>query len=345
MFDHLLRLARRLSDELLAPSAADVDALGRFPPDHLDRLASSGIYGLAGPPAAGGLGADRETGNRVVEELARGCLSTTFVWLQHHGVLRSVAAAVADGKEEHSALLAGLCSGRVRAGVAVGGIRPGVAPLRVRQTGAGWELEGSVPWVTGWGLVDVLHVAARDSAGGVTWLLIEVPRGDSPVLGGESIRAQHVALSAVRASRTVTLDLCGHLVPGEAVTARTTYAAWEAADRIGLRGNGSLALGLAARCAALHRDGVSAPLAARIDQVRADLDAADKASHPQLLAQARAAASLLAWTAAGSLVVDGGSRSTSAGSEADRAVREAAFLLVFATRPSIREVLAESLSC
>ena len=345
MSDQLLQLGRRVSDELLAPAASEVDALGRFPRGHIDRLASTGLYGLAGPAKAGGLGADRETGDRVLEDLARGCLSTTFVWLQHHGVLRSVAAAVADGRDQYASLLAGLCSGQRRAGIAVGGVRPGAAPLRVHATRSGWELDGTVPWVTGWGLIDVLHVAAVDPAGDVVWLLIDVPRADSSPAGrGESIETQQVALMAVRASQTVVLTFRGHAVPADAMTSRTTYAEWQAADRVGLRGNGSLALGLTARCAALHRDGVGGSLPERVGRARADLDAANAARDPQLLAQSRAAATLLAWNAAASLMVDAGSRSTQAGSEADRAVREAAFLLVFGTRPTIREALVASLA-
>lgn len=344
MSDRLLQLARRMSDELLAPRAAEVDARGRFPVDHLDQLAASGLYGLSGPASAGGLGADRETSNRVVEELARGCLSTTLVWLQHQGVLRAVAASVAAGRKDHGPLLAGLCTGRVRAGVAVGGVRPGAVQLRARSTRAGWVLDGAVPWVTGWNLIDVLHVAARDSAGDVVWFLLDVPRTDEPLGEGvASMRARPISLTAARASRTVTLDLLAQPAQEEKFVSRTTYAQWQAADRTGLRGNGSLALGLAARCAKLHRDEVGGRLGDRINQARTDLDSADASADPLLLAQSRAGAALLTWTAAASLVVDAGSRSTLTGSEADRAAREAAFLLVFATRPAIRESLTESL--
>lgn len=344
MSDHLLQLGRRISDDLLAPAAADVDVHGRFPADHLDRLAASGLYGLAGPVSSGGLGADRETSNRVVEELARGCLSTTFVWLQHLGVLRALAAAAAAGGQHLGPLLTSLCSGRVRAGVAVGGVRPGSAPLRARPSGTGWVLDGSVPWVTGWGLIDVLHVAALDEAGDVVWFLVDVPRTGSAVSGATtSMSAQLLPLTAVQASRTVTLQLRAHPVRAEALTSRTTYAEWQAADLTGLRGNGSLALGLAARCAHQHREGVPRPLAERIDLTRAALDKADAVADPTLLAQARAGAALLAWTAAASLVVDAGSRSVLTGCAPDRATREAAFLLVFATRPAIRESLAAGL--
>ncbi len=83
----------------------------------------------------------------------------------------------------------------------------------------------------------------------------------------------------------------------------------------------------------------AADLLAATDRVRAELDAADGAADAERLARARAAASGLAWTAAGRLVVAGGAGSVVAGGPADRTTREAAFLLVFGSRPAIRSEL------
>lgn len=54
---------------------------------------------------------------------------------------------------------------------------------------------------------------------------------------------------------------------------------------------------------------------------------------------ARAAASELAVRAAHALAVRAGSASALAGAEAERLTREAAFLLVFGSRPAIKEAL------
>ena len=58
---------------------------------------------------------------------------------------------------------------------------------------------------------------------------------------------------------------------------------------------------------------------------------------------ARAAASTLAWRAAGAVVAAGGSRSVLLTGHAQRLAREAAFLLVFGQRPAIRSALLETL--
>jgi alkylation response protein AidB-like acyl-CoA dehydrogenase len=119
-----------------------VDAADRVPAGHLDLLAAEGLYGLAGPPERGGLGADPATASRVIETLAGGCLATAFVWLQHHGVVRAVAADRAGGPG--ATWLEPLCRGERRAGVALGGTLPG-APLRARPVRGGYLLEGLSP--------------------------------------------------------------------------------------------------------------------------------------------------------------------------------------------------------
>jgi alkylation response protein AidB-like acyl-CoA dehydrogenase len=328
----VLEVAARLAVELLEPAAEEVDATGRLPVGHLDALAAAGLYGVSGPAEAGGLGADRATALRVSEILAAGCLGTAFVWVQHQGVVRAVAASTAPGVRDR--WLGPLWSGQVRSGVAIAGIRPGTDPLRAQPDGDGWVLTGAVPWVTGWGLVDVVHVAARSSDDGdVVWLLVDAAAAPTITVG-------RLDLTAVQASSTVTLTFADHRVPGDRLTARTTYGEWQAADVGSLRGNGSLALGLALRCAGAVDD---ADVRRRVDEVRAQLDLADHSGDAAALAEARAAASALAWTAAARLTVATGGRAVLVGDPAGRAVREAAFLLVFGSRPPIRAALRSRL--
>ena len=317
-------VARRLAAEVLAPAAAAVDASGELPRRQLDALADAGLYGLIGPAAAGGLDAGGATLAAVVEELAAGDLATTFVWLQHHGPVGRLAASGA-----HPELLADLCRGRVRAGIALqAATRPGAAAITVRRDGADLVLDGAVPWVTGWGAVDVVLVAARDGAG-VAYVLADAVEG--PTL---SVVPQ--SLVAVQASGTVELRLTGHRVPAGRLLGTTPMAEVRAGDAAGLRVNGSLALGLVRRCAGLVGP---SPLDADLTAVRARLDAAGPAELPA----ARAEAAALAHRAAGALAVATGSASVKAGNVAERTAREALFLLVFGSRPAIRAALLDRL--
>ncbi|HVC25347.1 MAG TPA: acyl-CoA dehydrogenase family protein [Acidimicrobiales bacterium] len=312
--------ARRLADEVLFPSALDVDCTGRFPAYQLDALAAAGLYGILAPRESGGLGADPPTYARVLEELASGCLTTTFVWAQHHNAVRALAAAPPALRDR---FLPDLAAGRVRAGVAFGSLRrPGPPLLVATRDPGGWLLDGTAPFVTGWGHLDVLHVAARTADGAVAWLLAD---GED----GPTLSSAPLGLAAVSASATVALTFSGHFVKGDRLTLLEPFEQWQRRDRSALRPNGALALGVARRCARLLG---SELIAREVERARARLEGADDAGVPR----ARAEATALATRAAAELVVARGSRAVGLADDAQRLYREAMFLLVFGQTADIR---------
>ncbi len=327
--------AREIAGQVLAPAAMSVEATRRVPPEHLDLLAAEGFYGLAGPREAGGLDLPFPVACEIIEILAGACLSTTFVWMQHHGVVRAVAGAPAALRKE---MLGPLCRGERRAGVALAGLLPGPPRLRAQATGGGYLLDGSSPWVTGWGHVNTLYVAARQEDDTIVWAVLDAGPGLEPGAGpdawaGSSLTAEPLPLVAVMASSTVRLTFTGHPVPPERVTGTLPLDQWHSRDAAGLRANGSLALGLAARCCGLIGPG---PLDEQLASCRAALDTAG----PDAMPAARAAACELALRATAALVVSQGSTAILADQDAQRLAREALFLLVFGSRPPIRQSLA-----
>jgi hypothetical protein len=222
-----------------------------------------------------------------------------------------------------------LCRGQRRAGVALGGTLPGTPKLVAHRTSAGYVLNGQSPWVTGWGLIDVVAVAARDRDD-LIWLLVDAEESST-------LTVERQDLVAVNASSTVTARFAEHVAPADRLITIQPYADWARADAGGLRLNGSLALGLTRRCTRLL--GESA-LDADLKACRDNLDAADT----QTLPEARAAATELAMRAATTLVAQTGSQAILAGQHAQKLAREALFLLVFASRPKIKSALVRRLS-
>jgi len=322
MAEHVVEVARRLAEEVLFPGAIETDRAPVVPLERLDALARAGLYGIAGPAEAGGLAApDLATYLNVVETLAGGCLTTTFVWAQHHGAVRAVTATerVALRRE----WLGPLCRGERRAGVAFSGLRrPGPPLLTARAVAGGWILDGSAPWVTGWGRIDAVHTAARDNDGQIIWALVDARSAPTLI-------ADPVELSAVAASATVTVRFVGHRVPDERVTLIQPFAEWAAADAVGLRRNGSLALGVTGRsCALLGPTTLDDELLA----CRAALDAA----LPDDMPAARAWAGDLAVRATTAYLTASGGRGILLDHHAQRLAREAMFLLVFGQTAAIR---------
>lgn len=311
--------AQQMSDELLFPRSIETDLRGTVSRELLDALAGAGLYGLFADPADGGLGLERDAGEAVIEALASGCLTTTFVWVQH---LSTAALVSRNEGAVHDEWARPLASGERRSGIAFSHLRHhGPPALTATPVPGGHRLDGVAPLVTGWGLVDVVHVATMLGQD-VVWLLVDATEA-------VTLQARRLRLAAVDASATVALTFAGHVVPAERVTLVQPLEEWLDQDARGLRTNGSLALGVARRC--LRLLGPSA-LDDVLDATRARLAAAGRDELPE----ARAAASFVALDAAAALVAAGGGRTMLRESHAQRLAREAVFLLVQGQTPAIR---------
>jgi alkylation response protein AidB-like acyl-CoA dehydrogenase len=318
----LVGRVKELSAEFFA-DAAEVDLARIVPAAHISALASAGLYGIFAPVPAGGLGLGYEAACAIVEELASSCLASTFVWVQHFRFLEAMVDPSTPA-DLRSTFLAPAVRGDVKAGVALTGLLPGPARLSARPAPGGWLLEGEAPWVSGWGVVDLVFVVARGPDETVVSLLLD----GCPQPG---LTVEPVRLSAANASATVRLVFAGAFVAEDRVVRLEPYeVARRTSER--LRLNGSFALGVAGRSCALLGP---SPLDEELNARRAGLDGADDEAMPL----ARARASELAVRAAHALAVHRGARSAIAGDVAERLTREAAFLLVFGSRAGIKDGL------
>jgi alkylation response protein AidB-like acyl-CoA dehydrogenase len=331
--ERLARL-RIVADEVLFPAALEVDRTGEVPASHWQRLADEGFYGLAAPA----LGLELPEIVEGIEIMSGGCLATAFTWFQHHGVV--FALTFGENARLRHELLAELTSGRTKAGVAIAAVLAEPPRVRATRVDGGWSLSGDVPFVSGWGVIDVLQVSGVDDEDVVV----------SGIVAAEEqpgIAAVHrVDLVAADATATVRLELDGLVVPDERVTARTPRPVVLDNQVFGIRLNGAVPLGLVRRCTRLLRDegadDAAAAFEAEVDEVRARLDAG--MADPAALLDARAEASLLAVRAASALVAAVGGRALDRGHHAQRLAREATFTLVASSRPPMRAALVERLA-
>lgn len=339
--DDIRCTARRLADEVLFPDAKRIDGLDAIPQEHFDALAGAGLFGASAPAAAGGLGLELPAMCSVTEELASGCLATAFVWIQHFRLLTTLAGGWTPSGPAGDWLTAA-CQGKLRGGVVLAGLIPGPPLLRATPVDGGWRLDGTAPWVTGWGQINLLVVAARGPAETLVTLVLDA----APATG---LKMSRQRLIAANASGTVRLDFDGVMVPGDRFVSQVPFDPATNLAPATLRLNGSLALGVALRCCRLLGSG---PLDDELAACRAQLDFAAAGGPGQsiavtagasVMASARAAACVLAQRAAAALAVHNGSKSATAGHPAERLNREALFLLVFGSRPTIKAALLERL--
>jgi alkylation response protein AidB-like acyl-CoA dehydrogenase len=96
----------RLTEEVIAPRAAEVDRKGEFPRAALDALGEAGLLGLISATEVGGLGQGHRAATEVVERLATACASTAMVVCMHYAATavieahgpREVREAIARGQ-------------------------------------------------------------------------------------------------------------------------------------------------------------------------------------------------------------------------------------------------------
>jgi hypothetical protein len=194
-------VAERLADEVLFPLAAEIERAGVVPVGVFDRLAAAGFYGLRGPVEAGGMDATAADQARVIEAFAGGAPAAAFVWLQHQGVVATVAAS--GNAELRQRWLGPLCRGERRAGVALGGALPGPPRLRARPVPGGVRLAGESPWLTGWRYLDTVQVLARDPDDTLLRVMIDARAGPALRVTPMRLAAVDAAELATRAAATL----------------------------------------------------------------------------------------------------------------------------------------------
>ena len=308
----------------LRDNARAIDNSESIPSEQFDTFAAAGLYGAIAPKSLGGLDLDLDELCTIVEQLASTCLTTTFVWIQHFRLLMALLDPATP--EVIRDLLPLAVSGQLKGGVALSGLLPGPPLLRASESNGGWRLDGAAPWVSGWGIVDKIYLTARGSDENVLSFVI-----DATEQSGLGVSRHH--LSAMNASSTVGLTFSDFYVPTNRFVGSQPYAPGLERPE-GLRANGSLALGVTRRCCELlgHTS-----LDDELQRCRDDLAAYDTID----IAQSRARAAALAVRAAHVLSVSRGSKSAISGDIAERTTREAALLLVFASRPAIKSALLD----
>ena len=345
-----VELARSLADDLIRPSAEQVDRTV-VPRSHLDAWAAAGLLGLAGPPAYGGGGAPAAVVREVTEILAGASGATWFVATQHAMPLATVAGSTNDELKDR--LLHGMCTGEVLSGVAVAQLRrPGTPAVVATKVDGGWRFDGRVGWMTSWGICDVFLLA------GVT------PDGDAvlamvPAREGEGLTASApMELAAMQATVTVALDLDGYSVADADVAAVLPLEQWLAVDAAKTANPSPHTFGLQreavrrlAETASKRDDGTAAALAQQLGREGERLrrvaytliDDVPAQEHIEDRLAVRASSLELVVRTTTALVAATGGAAMALSAAPQRLMREAVFHLVQAQTAPIREATLQLL--
>jgi len=188
--------------------------------------------GAQQPAAEGGHGADDRVDAETVELVSGACGATWFVTTQHRfpqalsrGPLPGLPPEAIELGPAAVRHRAGLASASTNAGIAIAHIRrPGPPAVRAEARGSGWAFSGTADWCTGWGLLDVVMIAA--STPDDRFVLTLLPAEERPGLRA----CAALPLVVMGGTRTVALEMDGLQIDGDDVLATIDVPAWRTHD-------------------------------------------------------------------------------------------------------------------
>ncbi|WP_354640862.1 acyl-CoA dehydrogenase family protein [Kitasatospora camelliae] len=153
---------RSLAEAKIAPFAAEVDELGRFPQEALDALQGNDLHAVHVPEEYGGAGADALATVLVIEEVARVCASSSLIPAVNK--LGSLPVQLSGSEELKAKYLGALargegmfsyCLSEPEAGSDAAGMK-----TRAVRDGDFWVLNGVKRWITNAGVSEFYTVMA-----------------------------------------------------------------------------------------------------------------------------------------------------------------------------------------
>ena len=324
-------------------------------------LAQVGLLGMSLPREYGGLDASGPSQREVTEILASYCGVTTFTQAQHHGPSRMIYNG--PNQQLKDALLPDLARGIRMCAVSFAHLRrPGPPVLRAEPVEGGFRLNGTNPWVTGWGLMTQVVMGATLPDGRFVYVWVPGNRDDFAALfadvappngeWGELRASAPLPLCAMNASATVELACDNLFVPDAHKLSASDRETMQRNDRSGVLGATAMPIGCALGsirllCLTAERRPLPAiqraaqAFARELEDVRAQIrDANARNSEPEFFANAvklRAHVIDLAARAAHAAVAANSGGANNLTHPAQRLYREAMFYTIQAQTSDVMD--------
>jgi alkylation response protein AidB-like acyl-CoA dehydrogenase len=161
-YDDLRGSVRKLVENEVAPHAAGVDETAQFPQAAYDALRATGLHAPHIPAGYGGGGADALATCIVIEEIARGCASSSLIpAVNKLGTMPLLLAASDELKRRY---LTPVARGEAMFAYGLSEREAGSDTVSMRtraiRDGDGWTLRGQKSWITNAGVADYYTVMA-----------------------------------------------------------------------------------------------------------------------------------------------------------------------------------------
>ncbi len=211
---------RAISEDKIAPYAAEVDEQSRYPQEAHDALVASDFFAPHVPEEYDGVGADALATCIVIEEVARVCASSSLIPAVNK--LGSMPVILAGSEEVKAKYLPPLARGE--AGFSYGlsereaGSDTAAMKTRARPDGDDWVLTGQKSWITNAGVSEfytVLAVTDPDGRRGANVSAFVVEKSDPGFTFGEKERKLGIKGSPTRELHFENCRIPGDRLVGE----------------------------------------------------------------------------------------------------------------------------------
>ncbi len=160
-----LEVIRQMVVEKVTPRAHDIDESGEFPQDIRELFAEHDLFGLPFEEKHGGTGTGELMLCAAIEEIAKGCASSSLMVAAQD--LSSLPMKLAASDELKDRILPRMASGEWLGAFCLSepdaGSDPGAMRTRATKVDGGWKLNGAKNWITNSGVADVyVTVAVTD---------------------------------------------------------------------------------------------------------------------------------------------------------------------------------------
>ncbi|MDQ6749141.1 MAG: acyl-CoA dehydrogenase family protein [Actinomycetota bacterium] len=153
---------RRISQERVAPRAADIDEKAEYPHDLRELFAEQDLFGLPFETEYGGTGTGTLMLNLAIEEVAKVCASTALMLMVQE--LGTLPIRLFGSEELKQRFLPRCATGEWTPAFALSepeaGSDPGGMITRARREGDEWVITGTKNWITNLGIADFYVVFA-----------------------------------------------------------------------------------------------------------------------------------------------------------------------------------------
>ncbi|KJH72497.1 acyl-CoA dehydrogenase family protein [Aliterella atlantica] len=201
---HLLNIATSYLKSAVFPESAEIDRSPQALQNALNGLGELGLLALQVPSVWGGLAASAETYYNFQQLVARYSGALAFLQTQHQSAAGMLVRSQNQSLQQE--YLPHLSNGNILLGVGFSHLRRrGEAIVKATPVDDGYRLNGTVPWITGFGIFQEFIAAATLSDDRAVFGLVPFVNSDRDA--GKITFSEVLPLAAMTSTNTVTARL------------------------------------------------------------------------------------------------------------------------------------------